>query len=273
MLNVLESVAYKAGEIVLPFFYRHITVQEKMGHQSLVSEADFASQTFVETELKAYFKSVGLSESAVTFLGEEGLDQRGNSSLVVIVDPLDGTANFISNNPYFAISIAIIEDGLVKYGVTYNPVAKTLYKVEKGNGAWKVLDGSEIKLSIEKKLLKESNLNTYYTSHADIRHQMFKITEALYPHIRGMRIWGSGTLELAQFTENLTNVVLYGKCGIWDIAVAQLLIEESGGSLTDWQGKPLELNLSDHDATYQILACHPGHLEELTEIIQSALNS
>jgi myo-inositol-1(or 4)-monophosphatase len=271
MLNIVETVAISAGKKLLPYFEKHIQAQEKIGHQNLVSEADLASQEYIQNSLLEHMQTQGIPASEIGFLGEEGLDKKGTYTF--IIDPLDGTTNFISGITYFAVSIACLKDGVLESGVTYNPVTDTLFKAEKGKGSFKVQGNEQTQLKIRETKLKESNLNTYYSSNSQVRNQMFLITEALFPEIRAMRIWGSGTLELAQFAENLTNIILYGKCGVWDVAVAKLIIQESGGSLTDWQGVPIELDLVNHDRNYQTLACHPSHLEVLTTKIREALKS
>jgi myo-inositol-1(or 4)-monophosphatase len=207
----------------------------------------------------------------VGFLGEEGLDEKGTYTF--IIDPLDGTTNFISGLAYFSVSIACLKNEEILCGVTYNPVTDTMYSAEKGKGATKTQAGITTPLQLVEAPLKMSNVNIYFSSNTEVRQKLFKIIEALFSEMRALRVWGSGTLELAQLAENLTNIVIYGKCGAWDVAVAKLLLQEAGGSLTDWQGVPLKLDLLDHDKTYQVLACHPAHVETLVAKIQQAITA
>lgn len=265
-LNTIEAAARKAGQELLASFDKHVQVQEKIGHQNLVTEADFHSQKTIKEFLLARLSELGIDPEEIGFLGEEGLDDEG-ATYTFIIDPLDGTTNFVSGIAYFAVSIACLKNGELLFGVTYNPVTDTMYSAEKDKGATKTQAGVTSNLQLLEAPLKMSNVNTYFSSNAEVRKKLFKITETLFPEVRALRIWGSGTLELAQLAENLTNIVIYGKCGVWDIAVAKLILQEAGGSLTDWQGIPLELDLNDHDKTYQVLACHPSHLDTLADMI------
>src|SRR5260221_602641 len=153
MLKTIEAAARKAGEGLLTSFHQHLHAKEKTNHQNLVSKADFNSQKYIRDFLLKNLLAQGIDRKNIGFLGEEGLDEKGEYTF--IIDPLDGTTNFISGIEYFAVSIACLQNGELLCGVTYNPVTDTLYIAEKGNGAFKV-HGWKRRSYIYEKFLSEN---------------------------------------------------------------------------------------------------------------------
>jgi myo-inositol-1(or 4)-monophosphatase len=203
----------------------------KKGQIDLVTDADHAVERFLISELKQAFP-------AASFCAEEqGWLEDNESDAVWFIDPLDGTTNFAHGFPYFSISVALAKNGQTVAGVVYNPVSKELFAAERGKGARR--NGHPIKVS-QNADLQDSLLVTGFpynikTSAENNFDQFSRATKAS----QGVRRTGSAALDLCNvacgrfdgYWEQLVNV--------WDIAAGALIVEEAGGTVTDYHGSAL----------------------------------
>src|SRR5438874_2059403 len=120
MLDVLETAAREAGDVLLSFFRKELVIKAKSSHHSVVTDADIASQTLIKESLLAGAIKQGLTESQIGFIGEEeGMNTQAEYTF--IIDPLDGTNNFASGLDIFGVTIALAVNREVTYGVLYLP--------------------------------------------------------------------------------------------------------------------------------------------------------
>ena len=225
-----------------------LTVQKK-DVADFFSEADLKAEQTVLGHLMAARPEYG-------FLGEEGgLREGRDKDHVWIVDPLDGTTNFLTGVPIFAVNIALAREGRVIAGVTYNPVMDELYWAEKGGGAF--LNGAPISVS-SRPAMNEAILAVGIPFAPKPEHGRFRREmELLTKKVAGIRRLGAGAIDLAWGACGRFDAYWEQKVSAWDMAAGAILVEEAGGIVSDTHGRPLDL----HNGT--VLACAPQIREEL----------
>lgn len=261
----IEKIVFKAAnegsDILLGYYRGKLSVHNKISHQDLVTDADIHSQHVIEQSIRTQLTQLGVKNDEIGFIGEESLTSWAEHTF--IIDPLDGTVNFTSRLPFFSINIAYIYEGVIRAGLIYQPLIRTGYYAEKNNGAYKIMQHTKEKLSIQKTTLQDSLLAAYFSSDEIARSTIFSVSRKLFPFVRGLRAFGAGSVEYAYFCDNLLQIIMYGHCDLWDIAAAKIIIQESGGMYTDWNGKEIHLELKNTEETYRILVCHPSILKEI----------
>lgn len=210
-----------------------LTIQNKAGVADMFSEADLRAEDTVKAALMAFAPSYG-------FLGEEGGLQKGeDTEHVWIVDPLDGTTNFLTGSPLFAVNIALARAGHVIAGVTYVPVLDELFWAEEGAGAW--LNDAPIRIS-SRATLGEAVLGVgipFATKpdHAQFHAEMERLTD----RITGIRRLGAGAIDMAWVACGRHDAYWEQAVSAWDMAAGAVIVREAGGLVTGTLGEPLDL--------------------------------
>lgn len=230
LLTVMERAARKAGPRLRRDFneVQHLQVSRK-GPADFVSMADKrAEQTLVE-ELRKARPDWG-------FLLEEGGEIAGDPAKPRwIIDPLDGTSNFLHGIPHFAISIAVEDpSGEVTTGLVYQPLTDESFWAEKGRGAW--LQDQRLRVS-SRRNLDEALIATGipFKGHGDMG-QWARIFGAVAPEVAGIRRFGSAALDLAWVAAGRYDGFWEAGLKDWDVAAGILLVREAGGFVTDFRG-------------------------------------
>ena len=210
-----------------------LTVQSKAGVADMFSEADLRAEATVRRALMAFAPDYG-------FLGEEGgLEPGADPHHVWMVDPLDGTTNFLTGSPLFAVNIGLVRDGEVIAGVTLVPALDELFWAEKGKGAWL---GDQRRLRVAaRRTLAESVLATGIPFAGRPGHTQFlKELHQIAPRVAGVRRYGSAALDMAYVAAGRFDG--YWERGIkaWDVAAGSLLILEAGGTVSGADGEPFD---------------------------------
>lgn len=239
------NVAAKAGEYIKSKLGDSGAVQLKQSAQDLVTEVDRGSEKMVRSLLKTYFPDH-------VFYGEEDSDAENVSDLehaeyVWIIDPLDGTTNYVHAFPFFAVSIALAHKGEVIVGVVYDPIHDEMFVAEKGKGAY--LRGVPIETSADQEL-KDSLLATGFPADQGKNLQANMVDlNAIAPRVRSVRAGGSAALHLAYVAAGRLSG--YWEVGLkpWDIAAGALLVQQAGGRITERSGMKYRLTTSDIIAT------------------------
>ena len=228
MLNTAVKAARRAGTIInrASNDLERLTVRAKQDND-FVSEVDHAAeQAIIETLLGAYPKHAILAE-------ESGIT--GESEFQWIIDPLDGTTNFLHGFPQYAISIALLHKGQLDQAVIYDPVRNELFTASKGAGAF--LNDRRIRVSKRAKLA-EALIGTGFPyrdfTHLDAYTGMFR---DLVQKTSGLRRPGSAAIDLAWVAAGRTDGFFEIGLNPWDIAAGCLLIQEAGGLVTDFAGE------------------------------------
>ncbi len=237
MIRVMEKAARKAGQRLRRDFgeVEHLQVSRK-GPADFVSKADQASERTIWDELRAARPDWG-------FELEEGGTIEGNPGKPRwVVDPLDGTSNFLHGIPHFAISIAAQEPRLdgsgwgdVIAGLVYQPITDESFWAEKNRGAW--LQDRRLRVSARRHL-DESLIATGipFNGRGD-SDEWSRIYGAIGPEVAGIRRFGSAALDLAWVAAGRYEGFWESGLSPWDTAAGCLLVREAGGFVTDWRGR------------------------------------
>ena len=196
--------------------------------------ADFVTAADLKAE-QVIFEALSIARPGYGFLGEErGLIEGSDKTHTWIVDPLDGTTNFLHAIPHFAINIALQREGAVVAAVTYNPVTNELFWAEKGKGAF--LNDKRLRVAARQKL-GEAVLATGipylgHGSHAGFLKELHQISQ----RVAGVRRFGAAALDLAWVAAGRFDGFWERDLSPWDLAAGILLVTEAGGRVTDADG-------------------------------------
>lgn len=230
MAEILETAivsAKLAGKFLLDNFGAISEIESK-GDRSLVTNLDKKAEQIIRQEIKAKFESHGI-------IGEEEGCQTKESEYIWIIDPLDGTHNYIRNIDIFGVSIGIVYKGKFVAGVVYMPKDNHLYTAESGCGAYK--NGEKILVSGCSQL-KQASL----AFDSSIRYSpevMLKILDGIAQNAFNIRMFGSSARTLTYVAEGSLDCAVEFHDRPWDFAGSVAIIEEAGGRLTGLRGEPL----------------------------------
>ncbi len=252
MLNIAVKAARRAGNLIhrAADNIDHLTVTKK-SHSDYVSEVDRAAeQTIISTLLEAYPDHAILAE-------ESGV--QGQSEYVWIIDPLDGTTNFLHGVPQYAVSIALQHNGVLTQGVIYDPTKNDLFTATRGRGAF--LNDRRIRVS-KRRELADSLIGTGfpYTKFDHLDPYMGILREFMQK-TAGLRRPGAAALDLAYTAAGRYDAFFETGLKPWDIAAGCLLITEAGGLVGDMQGGDSFLT-SGH-----VCAGNPKIYEQMLQVI------
>lgn len=175
------------------------------------------------------------------FVGEEGQDVPGTSGVEWVVDPIDGTVNFVYGIPRYAVAIAARRDGVVEVGVVVNIATGEAYEATAGAGAWRV-DGAEpVRLTGPPDVtIAEMLVATGFNYVADVRVHQAAAVGRMLPHVRDIRRIGAAALDLTDLAEGRLDAFVEQGLMPWDHAAAGLIASEAGLVVTGPQGVPSE---------------------------------
>ncbi|MDB5438586.1 MAG: inositol monophosphatase [Caulobacteraceae bacterium] len=230
LISVMIDAARKASKSLTRDFYEVAELQvSKKGPADFVSAADLrAEQTLLEALSKA--------RPGYGFLGEEGgLIEGTDKTHTWIVDPLDGTTNFLHAMPHFAINIALQRENEIVAGVTYNPISHELFWAEKGRGCF--LDNEKRLRVSARTRLEESVLATGIPFKGKPGHGRFlKELHQVTQQVAGVRRFGAASLDLAWVAAGRFDGFWERGLKPWDMAAGILMIREAGGVVADADG-------------------------------------
>lgn len=259
MLTNAVKAARQAGDII-NFASRdlgQLKIQTKT-FNDFVSEVDKAAEQAIIDTLKAAYPDHG-------FLGEESGDTNKEAENIWIIDPLDGTTNFLHSFPCYCVSIALQQKGVLTQAVIYDPVRNDLFTATKGRGAFlndkRIRVGSRIKL-------QESLIATgfpfrdfsYLDTYMDMLKDMIKKTS-------GIRRPGSAALDLAYVAAGFSDGFFELNLSTWDIAAGGLIVQEAGGIVGDFEGNESWLK------TGNIVAANPKIFGQMLQVLAPHLTA
>ncbi len=228
LINVMAAAARKAGRGLIRDFgeVENLQVSQK-GPSDFVSTADLKAEKTIRTELEKARPGFG-------FMMEESAATVGDGRNRWIVDPLDGTLNFLHGIPHFAVSIALERDGEIVAGVVYQPLTDEEYWAEKGSGAFV----SDRRLRVSgRRSLGESVIATGIPFREHGEHPKYlKTLQAVMAQTAGVRRFGSAALDLAYVAAGKYEGFWEFNLKPWDIAAGLLLVREAGGYTSELLG-------------------------------------
>jgi myo-inositol-1(or 4)-monophosphatase len=235
ILNVMVGAAMKAARGLKRDFGEVEQLQvSRKGPADFVSAADRRAEEVIRAELHRARPDYG-------FLMEESGETRGRDPQHRwIVDPLDGTTNFLHGIPLFAISIALERQGRLQAGLVYNPISDELFTAERGGGAY--LNDHRLRVAARSSLAEAVvATGTPHIGRGD--HGLFlRELAALMPRVAGVRRCGAAALDLAWVAAGRFDGFWERDLSAWDVAAGALLVREAGGFVTDMDGGDAMLN-------------------------------
>ena len=230
MLDQLIAVVRRAGDMIRNAHDIEKDTHEKNGAADLVTKYDVAVQAFLQKELLALVPEAG-------FLGEEGEHETLDKPWVFVVDPIDGTTNFVRHMHHSNIAVALVHEGCVAYGVVYNPFTEEMFAARRGGGAF--LNGRPIHVS-DRDMSHAITLcgSTIYDRRFTDRS--FSLMRRLYDLGLDFRRFGSAELDVCYVACGRAEVFFECRLSPWDYAAGSLILTEAGGKITRLDGSPID---------------------------------
>ena len=255
MLNVAIKAARAAGALInrAALDVEAVRVSQKQINDFVTEVDQAAEQAIIDTLLTAY-PSHGI-------LAEESGSERGakNADFVWIIDPLDGTTNFIHGFPVYGVSIALAVKGRVEHAVVYDPTRNDLFTATRGRGAF--LNDRRIRVS-KRTRLAESLLSTGFPFRpGDDFKSYLRMMADVMPRTAGLRRAGAAALDLAYVAAGFTDGFFEAGLSIWDVAAGSLLVTEAGGLVGNFTGE------ADFMEQRECLAANPRIYGQLVPIL------
>jgi myo-inositol-1(or 4)-monophosphatase len=255
----LQRLAREAGQLARRFWDRRAAlVVESKGPQDFVSRADREVEAFIRGAIAAAFPGDG-------FLGEEtAATFDGNARRLWIVDPIDGTTNFLRGIPYWNVSIAYAEDGVRTLGAVHDPLRDELFHARQGGGAWRGHAGGETRLaaSATATLAEALIVVGHHDRAPDPRY--VRLRQALMDRCAAFRNFGSAALQLAHVADGRLDAFVELELSSWDAMAGLLLVEEAGGYAAPFPG-PQGLT-----GRTPVVSAAPGIAAPLMQLVQEA---
>jgi len=224
------------------------------GPGDFVSSADRRTEKILIEELQKAHPEYGIITE------ETGIINKSNIKNRWIIDPIDGTMNFLNGIPQFAISVGYEENNEIKCGVIFNPIMNEMFCAEKGNGAY--LNNSRIRVSNKKKLLDSLLVTGGPKQSSKIRNKIFSEYINVSNNVSNVRKYGSAALDIAYVACGRFDGYWQRELNYWDIAAGIIILKEAGGFIDFFEedaSSPLKKN---------ILATNSNIHEELRDLIQ-----
>jgi myo-inositol-1(or 4)-monophosphatase len=237
-LNVMIAAARKAGRRLIRDFgeLENLQVSRK-------GPADFVTAADERTE-KILVEELSIARPGYGFMLEEGGDIEGRDKTHrFIIDPIDGTTNFMHGVPHFAISIALEREGHIVSGLIFNPVTDDMFVAERGHGAF--LNDRRLRVAARSKLADIVVASGAPFLGRDGREEFLRELDAVLAATSGIRRFGSAALDLAWVAAGRFDAFWERKLQPWDIAAGLLIVREAGGMVTDLEGRDRMLQCGD----------------------------
>jgi myo-inositol-1(or 4)-monophosphatase len=249
----MSEIAREAGALLMGYFDQHIKIEYK-GEADLVTAADRKSEMLIRERIRSLWPNHDV-------LGEEeGLRDTGSDHRWY-VDPLDGTTNFAHGFPVFCVSMALAYRQELLAGVCYDPTRNELFSAERGKGAH--LNQVPIRVSRTAKL-SESLLATGFPSHKRHHNPNIYFYHQITLRSHGVRRAGSAALDLCSVASGRFDGFWEFNLNPWDTAAGVLIIEEAGGRVSDFNGRPFQLNSRETLASNGLI--HESLIQEFQQI-------
>jgi len=232
MIEDIIQISKEAGALIRNAFGKTHSIEFKTNELNLVTETDKASEKLITDFIKKKYPTHGI-------LAEEGSDVNKSSEYLCVIDPLDGTTNFAHGLPIFSVSIGLQKNGETIAGVVYDVMQDIVYAAEKGSGA--TANSVKIKVS-ENNNLQHSLLVTGFPY--NIKENPDKALErftTLSKKSRGIRRLGSAAIDFCYVATGVFDGFWEVHLNPWDICAGNLIVEEAGGIVTDFDGKPIDI--------------------------------
>lgn len=224
----------EAGAMIRKQMNQPLDIEIKSGRNDLVTKVDKDIEYFFATQIKQMYPNHRM-------LGEEGFGDHVTDldGTIWIIDPIDGTMNFVHQQKNFAISLAVYQDGVGLIGCIYDVMADDFYHAIVGEGAFK--NAVRLPQLNKHRTLEGTMLACNHFWLCSNKLVEYKAMEKLVRSVRGVRTYGSATLEFAFVAEGTLDAYMSMRLAPWDIAAGMILVNEVGGVTTTIYGEEIDL--------------------------------
>lgn len=228
-INIATEAAIAAGKMIIRCFDRiELVKSEEKSTQDFVSEVDIAAEEIIIRTIKAAYPNHGI-------LAEESGQQNLHSDFQWIIDPIDGTFNFIHGMPHFSISIALAIKGKIEHGLIFDPLRNEMFTATRGRGAY--LNNRRIRVSTQRQLADAViATNIPHGNDPERYSEYLEVFGACLPACSRIRNTGSAALDLAYVAAGRLDGFWAQGLQAWDIAAGTVIVFEAGGLLGDFTG-------------------------------------
>ena len=227
ILEFAKATAKEAGSILMTHFGKISTIERKSTDIDLVTLADTESETFILDKIKKTYPQHHI-------ITEESVIVKNNAEYCWVIDPLDGTTNFVHNLPIFAVSIGIQHNKETIAAVIYNPAVHKCFFAEKNGGAF--LNDEPIHITSTNTLINSLLVTGFPYVHDNRWEKGFDIFKNLYGRTQGIRRLGAAALDFCFVAMGRFDGFWEFGLQPWDVCAGALILEEAGGRVTDWDG-------------------------------------
>ncbi len=264
MLNVAVRAARRAGRIInrASLDLEQVKIARKQ-RNDFVTEVDHASeQAIIDTLLTAFPTHSILAEESGHSPGKGAAANAREADFVWVIDPLDGTTNFIHGMPQYCISIALMERGVITQGLVYDPNRDELFTATRGRGAF--LNDRRIRVASRTRL-EESLIGTGFPfRRIDDLDRYMSMLKAVMQKAAGLRRPGAAALDLAYVAAGRYDGFFELGLSPWDVAAGSLLVTEAGGLIGDFAGEP------EHLFGEEVVAGTPKVFAQMLSLLREA---
>jgi myo-inositol-1(or 4)-monophosphatase len=260
LLNIALMAARK-GAVELEFAVKklHKLKVEKKGSTDYVTEVDRRVEQIIFEDIKSYYPEHN-------FLGEESGEEINNSNVTWILDPIDGTTNFINGFPHYCVSLCASVNGVPSHGVIIDPTRREEFSASKGKGAQ--LNGERIRVSDQKSLTDALlSCSSRSTPEQNYKYNLLGTFMELYKNEITIRRTGCSALDLAYIAAGRLDGFWGNGLKPWDVAAGIVIAEEAGALLSDFNG-----STKYHDSE-NIVCCSPKCFKPILQAVESNLDS
>ncbi len=234
VVNVMVKAARLGGNVLL----RHMA---KLANLQVVEKArmDYASEADRKAE-EAIVAELRRAHPDYAVLGEEGTSEPGKgagSRFCWVIDPLDGTSNYLRGFPHWCVSLALVENGEPQHAVIYQPISNELFVASKGSGA--TVNDRRIRVTDRRELAGSVLATGFPPRERERLAPHLECLRALMQDAEDVRRTGSAALDLAYVASGRVDAYFEAGLKAWDAAAGVLLVREAGGKVSDYHGKPL----------------------------------
>ena len=260
LLNIALMAARK-GAVELEFAVKklHKLKVEKKGSTDYVTEVDRRVEEIIFEDIKSYYPEHN-------FLGEESGEEINNSNVTWILDPIDGTTNFINGFPHYCVRLCASGNGVPRHGVIIDPIRREEFSASKGKGAQ--LNGERIRVSDQKSLTDALlSCSSRSTPEQNYKYNLLGTFMELYKNEITIRRTGCSALDLAYIAAGRLDGFWGNGLKPWDVAAGIVIAEEAGALLSDFNG-----STKYHDSE-NIVCCSPKCFKPILQAVESNLES
>jgi myo-inositol-1(or 4)-monophosphatase len=246
-----KGIVYEAGQLLLELKNKPLEMQDKKDQGDLVTIVDQTLEKFLVEKILENYPDHGI-------LGEEGTFEGDLSKCdtLWVIDPIDGTTNFIHNIPFYGISVGIVHQNEGVIGVVYNPLTDKLYFASKGNGAF--INDQQVKIESRLQLRDCVFSTSMFWENVDTKAALHPNIIELYKETRGMRMLGGAAISLCEILTGTFSAYVMPMLSAWDFAGGAIILKEAGGIVTQLNGDEVDFTKGS-----SLLAAHPDIHNEI----------